>query len=134
MKEPNRELRSEIVKAPSPKAEAQPAAEALRRKHDMNWNENKNWNKSLDEVAEKMKAQNQTAQSPLGYEPAQCGQAVAGTCGCDARRPSLREEAEKSVASHYEKAAKAERSLAFFRDHPEFDEFIQLIRSGVIGI
>ena len=67
------------------------------------------------------------------YDQAQCGPAVSGLAG-STRRPSLREEAEKSVASHYEQAAKAERSAAFFREHPEFDEFIQLIRSGVIGI
>ena len=60
-------------------------------------------------------------------------QAVQGIDG-STRRPSLREEAEKSIASCYEQAARAERSAAFFREHPEFDEFIQLIRSGVIGI
>ena len=31
-------------------------------------------------------------------------------------------------------ADRAARSAAFFREHPEFDEFIQLIRSGVISI
>ena len=71
--------------------------------------------------------------TPYAYKQDQCDQAVSGLAG-STRRPSLREEAEKSVASHYEQAAKAERSAAFFREHPEFDEFIQLIRSGVIGI
>lgn len=71
--------------------------------------------------------------TPYAYDQAQCGPAVSSLAG-DSRRPSLREEAEKSVASHYEQAAKADRAAAFFREHPEFDEFIQLIRSGVIGI
>ena len=71
------------------------------------------------------------------YQRAQCGATVAGlghTVGAEYRRPSLREEAEKQVGYHREQADKQDRAAAFFREHPEFDEFIQLIRSGVIGI
>lgn len=50
------------------------------------------------------------------------------------RRPSLREEAEKSVGYHREQADKHDRAVAFFRENPAFDEFIQLIRSGAIQI
>lgn len=50
------------------------------------------------------------------------------------RRPSLREEAEKNVGYHRDQADKHDRAVAFFRDNPAFDEFIQLIRSGAIQI
>ena len=69
-------------------------------------------------------------------QQAQCGQAIGrdtqGFAGT--RRPSLREEAEERVGYHRIQADKQDRAAAFFREHPEFDEFIQLIRSGVIGI
>lgn len=79
-------------------------------------------------VAEKMKHE-QRQMAPT--QQAQCGQAVPGI---GYRLPSLREEAEKQVGYHREQADKQDRAVAFFREHPEFDEFIQLIRSGVIGI
>jgi hypothetical protein len=66
-------------------------------------------------------------------QQAQCGQAIGGVTQAW-HRPSLREEAEKSVGYHREQADKQDRAAAFFREHPEFDEFIQLIRSGTIGI
>ena len=66
----------------------------------------------------------------------QCGQAIGrdtqGFAGT--RRPSLREEAEEQVGYHRIQADKQDRAAAFFREHPEFDEFIQLIREGVIVI
>ena len=69
-------------------------------------------------------------------QQAQCGQAIGrdtqGFAGT--RRPSLREEAEERVGYHRIQADKQDRAAAFFREHPEFDEFIQLIRQGVIGI
>jgi hypothetical protein len=49
-------------------------------------------------------------------------------------RQSQREEAEKRVGYHRTEADRADRALAFFRSHPEFDEFINLIRQGVISI
>ncbi len=94
----------------------------------MDWNEGSAFSSAW---AEKMR-----------YEQAQaqCGQAVQGIGGQTtnqqpfSRRPSLREEAEKQVGYHREQADKSDRAIAFFREHPEFDEFIQLIRAGVIGI
>jgi hypothetical protein len=85
-----------------------------------------------DEVAQKEKLdelrnqQAQTAQQMVG----QCGQAMQGL----GRRVSLREEAEHQVGYHRVQADKQDRAVAFFREHPEFDEFVQLIRDGVIGI
>jgi hypothetical protein len=48
------------------------------------------------------------------------------------RRPSLREDAEKNVGYHREQADKQDRAVAFFRENPAFDQFIQLVREGVI--
>ena len=94
------------------------------------WNQNASF--SAAAAAENWRVEKERlVQQPM---QAQAGQAVSGLHGCDARRSSLREESEKQSAHHYEQAAKAERSAAFFREHPEFDEFIQLIRAGVIGI
>lgn len=49
-------------------------------------------------------------------------------------RPSEREQAEKRVGHHRIEADRADRAAAFFREHPEFDEFIGLIRAGIIQI
>lgn len=82
------------------------------------------------------------AEEKLKYVQAQqanCGQSVRGigdtyqNCS-DPRRPSLREEAEENVRIHAEQLEKQSRAAAFFGEHPEFDEFAQLIRSGVICI
>lgn len=57
------------------------------------------------------------------------------TCGVQAGIPrsfSMREQAEKNTAHHYEQADKHSRSAKFFRENPAFDEFIQLVRSGAI--
>ena len=65
----------------------------------------------------------------------QYGQGIgSATANVFSRRSSLREEAERQVSQHLEQADKKARAAAFFREHPEFDEFIQLIRGGVIGI
>lgn len=80
------------------------------------------------------------AAEKLNYEmnakQAMCGQAMQQGIGGlgEYRRPSLREESEKHADLHRKEADKRERAAAFFRDNPAFDEFIQLIRSGVISI
>jgi hypothetical protein len=81
----------------------------------------------FNEATEKLYAQEQQAQCG--------GQAVRGI-GVDTAQPwqTQREEAEKNARFHFERAGKAARAAAFFGEHPEFDEFIQLIRAGVIGI
>lgn len=61
-------------------------------------------------------------------------QATMGIPAEPYRPPTLREQAEKSVGYHRDQADKHDRAVAFFRDNPAFDEFIQLIRSGAIQI
>ena len=48
-------------------------------------------------------------------------------------RPStLREEAEKKIGYHREQADRHDRAVAFLRENPAFDEFVRLVRDGVI--
>jgi hypothetical protein len=60
--------------------------------------------------------------------------------GCDqeqapsTRRPSPFQEMEKQLRHHDESAKRIARGVAFLRQHPEFEEFIQLIRTGSIDI
>lgn len=49
-------------------------------------------------------------------------------------RRTQQEEAEQNVKLHMDIAEKSARAAVFFQQHPEFDEFIQLIHQGVIGI
>lgn len=72
--------------------------------------------------ADQMSAQNQ--------QNMKMGMGIAGS----GYRPSPAEEAEQQAAEHLDRAGKAQQAAAFLRAHPEFDEFIQLIRKGVIGI
>lgn len=63
--------------------------------------------------------------------------ALAGCCAQQTTspyRPTIREEHEKSFAHHNEQLNKHERAIAFFRENPAFDEFVRLIRQGVIQI
>ena len=71
----------------------------------------------------------------------ECGPAVdtrAACCGQQetpsTRRPSLKDEAAKSAQFHSDEAIKAAKAHSFLATHPEFDEFIQLIRAGAIRI
>jgi hypothetical protein len=50
------------------------------------------------------------------------------------RQPSAREQAEKNIAHHAEQHAKNIEAVNFFAENPAFDQFIQLIRKGVIQI
>jgi hypothetical protein len=98
-----------------------------------------NWKmeNAINSAAAKMKAE-QDAMSKQAYASATQelrGHGVTGRdMGIGVCRSSLREEAENQVGYHRSEADKKDRAVAFFREHPEFDEFIQLIRSGVIGI
>lgn len=62
------------------------------------------------------------------------GQATtAGCCVNEAYKPAtLCEQAEKSAAYHQEMAEKQYRAAVFLRDNPAFDEFVRLVRQGVI--
>ena len=63
------------------------------------------------------------------------GQALDQDC-CEAtqpyRPPTLREQAEKNAAHHSEQAQKHSTAAAFLSEYPQFDQFIQLVRSGAI--
>lgn len=48
------------------------------------------------------------------------------------RPPTLREQAEKNAALHATQAQKHSEAATFLMQHPEFDEFIRLIRSGAL--
>jgi hypothetical protein len=47
-------------------------------------------------------------------------------------RYSLRDEAQKRAMHHAEQAEKAQSAAIFFSQHPEFEEFLRLVRSGSI--
>lgn len=48
--------------------------------------------------------------------------------------PTLREQAEKEAAFHFEMCSKAQSVASFLQLHPEFGEFIELLRSGAIQV
>ena len=50
------------------------------------------------------------------------------------RPVTLRDEAEKSAAYHSEQANEQFRVVKFLRDNPASDEFVRLVRSGVIQL
>jgi hypothetical protein len=45
---------------------------------------------------------------------------------------SLRDEAQKRSIQHREIADKAQAAAIFLHQHPEFDEFVRLVRRGAI--
>lgn len=68
---------------------------------------------------------------------APCGQAVVDTACCNQapgkyRPPTLSEEESRQISYHTAEAERHAQALAFLRKNPAFDEFIRLIRSGVI--
>ena len=73
----------------------------------------------MDELNEKLQAQ-QT------YAKNQCGEAVTPTRA----HYTLKEEAGKACEHHSKQAQKFAAAHAFLTAHPEFDEFIRLIRNG----
>lgn len=76
-------------------------------------------------------------QVPAYYDAQQCGAKPSPVDTFDGgsspyRPPTMREQAEKQIGYHREQADKLDRTAAFFRENPAFDEFIQLVRSGAI--
>lgn len=53
---------------------------------------------------------------------------------CGTTRPQPVHEARKRADHHYSEANKAQRAAEFLSAHPEFGEFIELIRSGALSI
>ena len=87
-----------------------------------------------DQEYAKMQAEKQYLNnaSPTQPHPVdQCGQAAMGQTPS---RPgySLRDEAQKRAMHHHEQADKAQQSAVFLSQHPEFEEFIRLVRSGAL--
>lgn len=77
---------------------------------------------------------NQKAQAAKAYyAQAATKQSIGGSCGYEPR-PTPTQEAERRAQRSFDDGAKAEAAALFLRQHPEFDEFIQLIRKGAIGI
>lgn len=72
------------------------------------------------------------AQASPAEDKCNAGQAVLG--GNYRYRPSPLEEMEKQLAHHDEQMTLKSRGITFLRDHPEFNEFITLIRAGALGI
>ena len=59
--------------------------------------------------------------------------ATVNCCKTESTRPwTLRDEAEKSVGYHRSQAEKHDRAIAFLRENPAFDEFVRLVRAGII--
>lgn len=83
---------------------------------------------------EQLKQRAATVGMKADEQQGQCCQGSGSTTANVFSRRSLREEAEQQASQHLEQADKKARAATFFREHPEFDEFIQLIRNGVIGI
>lgn len=93
-----------------------------------------------DDLGSKMKAQANAAnrvQCPAEPHPVdQCtaNQAVGSGPNPYYRSPSPLEEMEKQLAHHDESFSRIAKGATFLREHPEFNEFIQLIRTGSISI
>lgn len=84
-----------------------------------------------DEVNAKMQAQKQYDSrnygGSVGVAPQEATHAVRGD-----RQYTLKDEAGKAAEHHVAQANKFAAAHVFLSAHPEFDEFIRLIRSGSI--
>lgn len=80
---------------------------------------------------QQLKAQLQVQAS---YENTKCAEPMGTACGqAVGRIPfTLSEEAQRNEQFHYDQAAKAGSAARFLSAHPEFDEFIRLVRAGAI--
>jgi hypothetical protein len=56
------------------------------------------------------------------------------TDSCSGYRVTAQEEAEKDFIYHSERAQKRGEAAKFLEQHPEFNQFIELIRTGAISI
>jgi hypothetical protein len=89
-----------------------------------------------DDVKEKVKMMpedvyaNMKAQQANEVNTDCCNQAVAGNGSY--RCPTLQEEAEKQSIHHSKMANKCTQAAVFLSANPAFDEFVRLVRAGVI--
>lgn len=84
-----------------------------------------------DEIAAKLQAEKayyaeRASQGDRGFAPAPC---IQGTTA-QSRPFTLKDEAGKAAEHHSSQAQKFAAAHAFLSAHPEFDEFIWLIRNG----
>ena len=89
---------------------------------------------NLLEQNAKMQAEQSYRNSGLGANPAPSSYVDTGGNSQTVIRttPSLRDQAQTRSNHHLEEAAKATDAANFFHLHPEFEEFIRLVRSGSI--
>jgi hypothetical protein len=73
-----------------------------------------------------------SAQPQQGYDNSNV--CMGETPASPRSRPSPLEEMEKRQAHNSEEGQKLYEGTSFLRRHPEFNEFIHLIRTGAIGI
>lgn len=86
-----------------------------------------------DHLVAKLKAENyENAKNSCPSTPHpvdMCGSQAQANVGL---AYSLRDEAQRMANHHREQADKSAQAATFFHSHPEFEEFIKLIRSGSI--
>lgn len=63
-----------------------------------------------------------------------CAEQAQTTNACGVRAVSLAEQHTHQAQFHSGQAVKSRMAAAFFREHPEFEEFISLLRSGVVQL
>ena len=78
------------------------------------------------QYAEAAKATRETADKPI------CGMGMATEAVTSRRSHTLAEEAEKNMRHHAEAHGRHSAAYEFLSGHPEFDEFVRLVRSGSI--
>jgi hypothetical protein len=80
-------------------------------------------------------AVNAKLQAEKQYQNAGCAAPVRPDCygeqaATPTRQTTLKDEAEKAASHHSAQANKFAAAHAFLSAHPEFDEFIRLLRNG----
>jgi hypothetical protein len=75
-------------------------------------------------------ANNLNAGCAVGLDPSKPH--LGDECSTSAYRLTLREQAEKNAGIHFDQANKHVRASVFLRENPAFDEFVRLVREGVI--
>lgn len=77
-------------------------------------------------------AQARADQTPMPADT--CNKVSGAAIGRGYYKPTPQEELEKAAHHHGEQLHLKSRGADFLRDHPEFNEFITLIRAGALGI
>lgn len=77
---------------------------------------------------------NAKLQQQAAHENTKNMESIGGMCAqAVGRTPfTLSEEAQRNEQFHYDQAQKAGTAARFLAAHPEFDEFIRLVRAGAL--